>query len=174
MKNKLLPLPIGEEAPRGSEVRSWHQHSFRTRVDSAVLLLGLLLAAAGAWLGLHPSLVSVGVDRTGYRLGGVVLAPVAAGIYSGDTAVVIYGSDREVRAAAAGRLGIRPMQGVCVYAVGANSEQCQFVVGTERFHARDEIHGGTWHRRYDNGRTVDLWLADRTHPTPVPIPIGWP
>ena len=174
MKHKLLPLPVGEDAPVGSRVRTWHQHSFRTRLDSVILLLGLLLAASGAWLGLHPSPVTVGVDRSGYRLGGVVLARVAAGTYSGDTAVVIRSTDGQVRAAAAGRLGLHSMEGVCEYVVGAGNEKCMFVVGTVRFQARDDIQGGGWHRRYDDGRTVDVTLTDPTHPTPVPIPIGWP
>ena len=174
MRHKLLPLPVGEAAPTGSRVRAWQQHSFRTRMDSTTLVLGLLLAATGAWLGLHPSPVTVGVDRSGYRLGDVVLSPVGAGRFSGDTAVVIEDSGGQVRAAAAGRLGLRPMQGICAYVVGADNEQCLFVVGADRFRARDEIHGGAWHRRYDDGRTVEMRLADPKHPTPVPIPVGWP
>ena len=170
----MLPLPVGEEAPIGSTVRSWHQHSFRTRLDSVILLLGLWLAASGAWLGLNPSPVTVGLDRSGYRVGDVVLAPVGAGTYSGDTAVVIHSSGGQVRAAAAGRLGLRPMQGICEYVVGASNEKCMFLVGTLRFNARDEIHGGDWLRRYDDGRTVVVRLTDPTNPTPLPIPVGWP
>ncbi|MGI8610530.1 MAG: hypothetical protein ACR2MY_15120 [Candidatus Dormibacteria bacterium] len=173
MKHKLLPLPVGEQAPQGSAVRFWQQYSFRVRADGATLALGLLLGAAGAWLGLHPAPVRVGVDAAGYHLGVTVLTPGAAGSYSGDTAVVIKRRESQVRAAAAGALGRRRMQGICIYVAGSDSEQCIFVVGNTTFHARDQLVGGAWLRRYDNGRTTELKLADPTHPTPVPIPVGW-
>jgi hypothetical protein len=166
-------LPIGETAPRGSAVHFWQQYAFGARADLAFVLIGLGLAAAGAWLGLHPAPVTIGTDRVGYHLGTVVLSEVAPGVYGGDSAVVIREEDGQVRAAAAGKMRGEPMQGFCVHVAGTESEHCIFVVGRQSFHAVDRLDRGVWHRRYDNGRTVDIRLADSRHPTPVPIPVGW-
>ncbi|MDQ6747203.1 MAG: hypothetical protein M3010_03735 [Candidatus Dormibacteraeota bacterium] len=173
MRRKLLPLPIGGEAPQGSSVRFWQQYTFRARLDRAAMLLGVLLAVGGAWLGAHPAPVAVSIDRAGYHLGGIVLPPVATGRYSGDAAVAVRQDDGQLRASAAGKLRGVPMQGLCIYVVGSDTEQCIFVVGKHSFHAEDRAVGPRWHRRYDDGRTVDIRLGDAAHPTPVPLPVGW-
>lgn len=173
MKHKLLPLPIGEPAPRGSSIRFWQQYRFRFQLDSATLVAGLLLAVAGAWIGLHPSPVVVGVDDAGYHLDGTVLKRVGAESFNGGTAIVFQNSGGELRAAAAGRLGQRDMQGVCSYFAGAATEECVFVVGGFRFRAHDKIAAGAWQRRYEDGRTIELKLADPRRPIPVPVPVGW-
>jgi hypothetical protein len=173
LNRKLLPLPVGGDAPRGSAVRFWQQYSFRARLDSAAMLLGLALAVGGAWLGINPRPVSVSVDRVGYHVGSTLLPAVSPGTYGGDAAVVIRAADGQLHAAAAGKLRGAQMQGLCVYVVGSDVEQCIFVVGKQNFHAEDRVTGRAWHRRYDNGRVVDIQLGDPAHPTPVPLPIGW-
>jgi hypothetical protein len=173
VNRNLLPLPVGGDAPRGSSVRFWQQYSLRARLDSAAMILGLLLALGGAWLGINPAPVPVSVDRAGYHVGGTLLPPVSPGAYGGDAAVVIRAADGQLHAAAAGRFRGAPMQGLCVFVVGSDVEQCIFVVGTRSFHAEDHVRGLAWHRRYDDGRVVDIRLGDPTHPTPVPLPVGW-
>jgi hypothetical protein len=164
---------VGGDAPRGSSVRFWQQYAFRARLDTAAMVLGLLCALAGAWLGVNRSPLAVAVDNSGYHVGTTVLPPVTAGKYSGDAAVVLRHDDGQLRAAAAGRLGGAQMQGLCVYVIGSDVEQCIFVVGKRSFHAEDRVRGDAWRRRYDDGRTVDIRLADPAHPTPVPLPLGW-
>ncbi|MFN2465588.1 MAG: hypothetical protein ABR598_04910 [Candidatus Dormibacteria bacterium] len=173
MNRKLLPLPVGADAPAGSAVRFWQQYSFRARLDALALALGLSMAMGGAWLGTHPTTVSVSRDRAGYHLGGTLLAPVGAGRYGGDTAVVIEEAGDHVRASAAGRLRGSPMQGLCTFVRGSSTERCEFVVGGRNFRAEDRARGGAWLRRYDDGRTVEIRQGDPSNPTPVPIPIGW-
>jgi hypothetical protein len=170
---KLLPLPVGARAPQGSTIRFWHQYGFRAHTDTVLLLAGLALAGAGAWIGTRQAPITVGVDRAGYHLGATVLSAVGGGRYLGESAVVIKGTPGQVRAAAAGKLGQLDMQGTCVLVIQSRSEQCAFVVGTKHFRSVDLLRGATWERRYDNGLTVEVNLADPAHPTPVPIPLGW-
>lgn len=173
MTQKLLPLPVGERSPQGSDVRFWQQYGFRTGLDRSALGLGLVLAAIGAWLGLNPAPVEVSVDRAAYHVGSTKLPAGQPGSYGGDAAVAMRESDGQLRAAAAGKLAGVPMQGLCVYVLGTDIEQCIFVVGDASFHAEDHLQGDHWRRRYDDGHEVQIRLNDPAHPTPVPIPIGW-
>lgn len=133
----------------------------------------MALALLGAWLGLHPAKLSVSVDHAGYHLGGTVLSPTHPGTYGGDAAVAVRAVDGQLRAAAAGKLAGAPMQGLCIYVLGTDTEQCIFVVGKKSFHAEDRLHGDHWQRRYDDGRQVQIGLKDPAHPLPVPIPVAW-
>lgn len=172
MTQKLLPLPVGERSPQGSGVRFWQQYGFRATVDSAMLVLALLLAAAGAWLGLNQAPLKVGLDGSGYHLGTTTLAAGDSASYNGDVAIVIRREDGQVRAAAAGRLAGQSMQGLCILVNGAGTEECIFVVDRRSFHARDRLSGDAWQRTYDDGVRVNIRLADPGHPVPVPVPVG--
>ena len=172
MNQKLLPLPLGERSPQGSSIRSWQQYGFRARVDSVLMVVALLLASAGAWLGLNQAPLQVRLDGAGYHLGATTLSAVDATTYNGDVAVVIRREDGQVRAAAAGRLAGRPMQGLCILVEGVGTEECIFVVDRRSFHARDRLLGAAWQRTYDDGVRVDIRLTDPRHPVPVPVPIG--
>jgi hypothetical protein len=141
-------------------------------MERGALATGLLLAVAGAWLGLNPRPLLVSADQGAYRVGSTVLRAGPAGTYGGDTAVAIKQADGQLRAAAAGRLSGAPMQGLCVYVLGTDTEQCIFVVGKASFHAEDHLLGDHWVRRYDDGQTLEIRLADPAHPVPVPIPVG--
>ena len=172
MNRKLLPLPIGETAPQGSAVRFWQQYGFRNRIDTLLLVIGLALAATGAWLGLHQDPLRVGVDGRGYHLGETTLVAVDPAHYGGDVAVAIRREDGQVRAAAAGKLGGKRMEGICILVIDSATEQCIFVVDGRSFHAQDRLRGGTWQRTYDDGVRVDIRVTDPRDPTPVPVPVG--
>lgn len=172
MKHKLLPLPVGERAPQGSSIRFWHQYAFRARLDSLALWMGVALAAVGAWLGTHPVPLRVGVDGSGYHIGRTTLLPADPATYNGDVAVVMRREDGQVRAAAAGKLAGKRMQGLCVMVNGSDTEQCIFVVDGHSFHAQDRLRGGAWQRTYDDGVRVDIRVADPRNPPPVPLPVG--
>ncbi|MFN2464568.1 MAG: hypothetical protein ABR573_11795 [Candidatus Dormibacteria bacterium] len=172
MKHKLLPLPLGERAPRGSDVNFWQQYTFRTRLESLMILTGLLLGGLGAWLGLHQAPLRVGLDHAGYHLGETTLTPLDPAHFGGDVAIALHQEDGQVRAAAAGRLSGAPMQGLCVMVTGSDTEQCIFVVGDRSFHATDRLRAGSWERLYDDGTRVRIKVADPRHPVPVPVPIG--
>ncbi|GAC1328972.1 MAG: hypothetical protein NVSMB17_04890 [Candidatus Dormibacteria bacterium] len=172
MTHKLLPLPLGGHAPRGSSVRFWHQYKFRYRLESLALLCGLALAAAGAWMGLHPEPIRVRVDVRGYHVGKTVIAAVDGARYNGDVAIAIRREDGQVRAAAAGLLAGREMQGLCVMASGAGAEECIFIVDRRSFQAHDSLGHSGWNRRYDDGTEVEIELADLANPVPVPLPLG--
>jgi hypothetical protein len=172
MRPKVLPLPVGAHAPLGSAVRFWQQHGFRDRVDSAALIAGVALAAAGAWLGAHPAALRVAVDGGGYHLGSITLASMGAERYDGEMAIVIRRADGQVRAGAAGKIHGLEMNGLCVVAPGASTERCVFVVGRRKLQAMDRLIGGTWERTYDDGTRVQIQLADPGHPVPVPVPVG--
>ena len=173
MTHKLLPLPVGGGAPKGSRVRRWDQYSFRARMDGATRALGLVLAGAGALVGLNPAPVVVLVDHSGYHLGAITLVAAGPDRFNGDSAIVIRRSASIVQASGAGQLGGQHMQGLCTYSLGSRREDCAFVVGSVRFQAVDQAGPGGWRRRYDDGRTVEIRLADPAHPTPVPVPVGW-
>ena len=173
MKRKVLPIPVGAEAPQGSTIRRWQQHPFRTRLEYGVTILGLCLEAAGAWLGTHSAPLEVGVDGSGYHAGSTVLKAAGPGVYTGDSAVIVRSIDSRVLAVAVGRIGVESMQGRCTYVISANAEDCDFAVGKDHFHAHDTLSGGSWQRRYDNGRTLELKLVDPSRPSPVPIPLAW-
>jgi len=172
MTSKLLPVPLGDFAPQGSTVRWWHQYAFRRGLDNVMYGAGLLLAIAGAWLGLTRSPVAVSVDRAGYHVGGAVMTTVAPGVFAGDAAVVIHRDGDVVRAGASGKYGADALQGVCIMVVGSGREECIFVVGHESITADDRLRGGAWHRRYMDGVTVEIRVPNPGNPTPVPLPVG--
>jgi hypothetical protein len=130
------------------------------------------LALAGAWLGLSRAPVTARIDNFGYHVAGEVMRPVSAGTYSGNAAVVIRHADGTVRAAAAGRFGSQPLQGICILVTGSGREQCIFVVGKQSFTAEDRLDGLVWHRRYSDGLSIDIQLIDSSDPVPVPLPVG--
>lgn len=172
MSRKLLPLPLGDHAPRGSAVRFWHQYRFRHRLESLATVGGLVLAAAGAGLGLPSERLAVHVDSSGYHLGGTLLARVAEGRYAGNLALATRREGSHTFGAAAGVLAGKPLQGRCVVLPGSNAEDCEFVLDRRHFLAHDVRGRRGWQRRYDDGTKVDIDLGDPANPVPVPVPLG--
>jgi hypothetical protein len=89
-------------------------------------------------------------------------------------AVVIRREDGQTRAAAAGKMAGREVQGLCILVTGTGTEHCIFVVDRRSFDAEDRFRNGIWHRTYGDGARVDIRAVDPRNPAPVPIPIGHP
>lgn len=170
MTPKGLPLPLGGSAPAGARVAFWRQPAFRVAVTRAIFVAGLLLAVAGAYLGLQRAPVTAGIDAAGYHVDGTTLAPSGPDTYTGDAALAIRRDGSTVRAAADGRLHGETMRGVCTMTAGA--ERCDIIVGGRTWRADDTLTSWGWRRHYQGGPDVDIRLADARNPVPVPFPIG--
>ena len=135
-------------------------------------VLGLLAAGTGVLLASTAEQVDVSVGAAEYEVAGHRLAATAPGVYEGSGAAVVIVRDAgATRAAASTDLNGVHMTGRCVLAEGAASESCVFNLGGRQLAAVDTQTRGGWHRRYADGRTVEI-RTNGTRPVPVPFALG--
>ncbi len=167
-------LPIGAiTSPHAVRVRRWPPGLRRPRLHVALAAAGVIAAVAGAAVAASPSPVPVRMSPTAYEIGGSRLTAVAPGTYRGPrgAALVVVHAGGQTRAAASAVLNGAPMTGDCVLPDGASREVCRFSLEGRRLSAEDARTAAGWHRRYDDGRTVDIAVAGGG-PVPVPFVIG--
>jgi hypothetical protein len=138
----------------------------------ALGLLGALLALTGLWLSSQAPRVQVGMDARAYTIQGARLPAIGPGTYAGAGGVVVVRqSQGSFAAAASATLNGAHMVGRCAGSERAGRERCSFRLGATRLTATDTWNGGSWARRYDDGRQVDLEVTQRL-PVPVPVALG--
>jgi hypothetical protein len=145
----------------------------RVRLHVVLMLAGVAAAVAGAVVSTEPGPVTVRVSPSAYEIGGTRLDATAPGVFqgSGGAAVVLVRSGDVTRAGASASLGGAHTTGRCTLADGARTETCAFTLDGRPLDAVDTWTGGGWHRRYDDGRTVDIRVTGG-QPVPVPLPVG--
>ncbi|MFZ0218051.1 MAG: hypothetical protein WAM30_19125 [Candidatus Dormiibacterota bacterium] len=169
-------IPLGPVDRRQALRRHWLRRRRSPRpplVDGSLLLglAGMLLAAGGFWLSTLAPHVEVGMDAHAYTIDGARLPAAGQGVYAGgDGVVVVDENGASFAAAASATLNGAHMVGRCTGRSQPAGEQCSFRLGTRQLRATDTWSGGGWSRRYDDGRRVDLLVAQR-RPVPVPIAI---
>lgn len=165
-----LPLPVG--SPHAVRRPRRVFRGGRSLERTLLTLAGLGAAIAGAALTALPPTVAVGLDRSGYRIGDVLLEGRGEGVYSSpEAALVLAEQGDSVRAGASTHLGGEPMVGGCRTAPDGRSEHCWFQVGDRTLAADDRLQDGAWQRRYDDGREVRIQLREG-RPLPVPFLVG--
>ncbi|HXM54006.1 MAG TPA: hypothetical protein VOB72_01355 [Candidatus Dormibacteraeota bacterium] len=167
-------LPIGAvTSPHAVRVRRLPARLPRMRLHVVLTLVGVAAAAAGAVVSALPGPVTVRSSADAYEIGGTRLTAVSPGVYEGSdgAAVVLSHGSGVTRAGASAGLGGAHMTGTCVLADGARTESCRFTLGGRPVSAEDTWTGGGWHRRYDDGRSVDISVAGGRQ-VPVPIAVG--
>jgi hypothetical protein len=145
----------------------------RVRLHVALMLTGAAAAAAGAIVSVEPGPITVRASAGAYEIGGARLLATAPGVYQGPggAAVVLVHADGATRAGASASLDGARTTGACTLPDGARTETCRFTVEGRPVGAVDTWRGGGWHRRYADGRTVDITVAGGA-PVPVPLPVG--
>jgi len=135
-------------------------------------MLGLAAAVTGAVLATMTPTVDVALDAGSYRVGNVTLPARGGGVYaSASGAVVIAEGGDGLRASGSTRLhGVR-MVGFCRLTTDQRSERCSFELGGRSVTAIDQLDGGGWNRRYQDGQRLRIQL-DGGRPVPVPIALG--
>jgi hypothetical protein len=167
-------LPIGAvTSPHAVRLRRLPGRLPRVRLHVALTVAGALAAAAGAVVSAAPGPVTVRSSADTYEIGGARLTATAPGVYqgSGGAALVLQHAGGVTRAGASAGLSGAHMTGACTLADGATTEACRFTLAGRQVNAVDTWTGSGWHRRYDDGRTVDLVVAGG-RPVPVPIAVG--
>jgi hypothetical protein len=172
VSDQRLPLPIGSPHP----VRRWRR-DWNARLDSrgraALAILGVAAAGTGAYLGGAPPTVTVGLDSSGYHVGGATYSARGGGVYAGPAGAVVIvpeAGGRE-RAGASTHLDGALMLGACTLPRDGGSERCTFRLDGRSLDATDRLTNGGWDRRYDDGPTVRIPLRNgRT--VPVPFALG--
>lgn len=135
-------------------------------------MLGVLAAGTGALLAGTAEQVDVSAGTAAYEVAGHRLAATGPGVYEGSgAAVVIVRGAGVTRAAASTDLNGVHMTGRCLLAEGAVSESCVFSLGGRQLTAVDKETRAGWHRRYADGRTVEIRTIG-TRPVPVPFALG--
>jgi hypothetical protein len=168
--DQRLPLPVGGRNPTRRYRRFWLATG-RDRLRLAVLAVGVLAAVLGGLLGARPPELAIEQTVGYYRIGSVTLPSQGDGVYSGpDGAVVVQKGPAETLAGGSTSLRGVPMKGSCTMEADGKSERCVFTSGTHTLRATDSRTSTGWHRRYDDGQTVDMALP--SGPVPVPFPIG--
>ena len=168
-------LPIGAvSSPHAVRLRRAPSARLpRLRLHVVLMLAGVAAAVAGAAVSAAPGQVTVRATAGAYEIGGSRLTATAPGVYqgAGGAAVVIEHAAGATRAGASAGLDGAHMTGACTLADGSRTETCAFTLGGRQLTAVDTWSGGRWHRRYDDGRTVDIVVAGGA-PVPVPIAVG--
>jgi hypothetical protein len=137
-----------------------------------MICAGLCAALAGAALAALPPPVTVGLDSDGYRLGSVRLPTVGTGSYSSaEASLVVRQAGAETVAGASSRFNGQPMTGRCVVEAAGGREHCSLTIGSQRLVAEDVRTPAGWHRRYSDGRQLDVTTLGRDA-IPVPFPVG--
>lgn len=134
-------------------------------------IAGVVAAVTGGLLATAEPQVDVRLDAAGYRIDGQQLRPQGPGLYvsPGGAALVIERRPQGTVAGASAVLDGRSMTGRCQTA-GAG-EACRFTVDGVALTATDERTDDGWHRRYSDGRTVNIRLTGE-HDAPVPFAVG--
>jgi hypothetical protein len=168
-------LPIGAvNSPHAVRVRRTPSARLpRVRLYLVLSLLGVAAAVAGAVVSALPGPVPVEETNDSYVIGGSRLTAIAPGVFrgSGGAALVVVHQDGDTRAGASAGLDGAHMTGTCRLVDGARTESCSFMLNGAPLAALDTWTGGGWHRRYGDGRTVDIAVAGG-RPVPVPFAIG--
>lgn len=168
--DQRLPLPVGGSNPIRRYRRFWFATG-RDRLRLAVLAVGVLAAALGGLLGARPPEVAIELNAGYYRIGSITLPSQGDGVYSGPGgAVVIQKGPAATVAGGSTSLRGAPTKASCTMEADGKSERCVFALGNHTFQATDTRTSTGWHRRYDDGQTVDMALP--SGPVPVPFPIG--
>lgn len=119
-----------------------------------------------------PQPVQVDLTAAGYVIAGHRLPATSPGVYEGSgAALVILEGGGRTRAAASTSLNGEHMTGRCTRVDGARTESCQFRLGSRRLEAIDMATSAGWHRRYDDGRTVEIRTSG-ARAVPVPFAVG--
>jgi hypothetical protein len=166
-------LPIGAlTSPHAVRLRRGPP-SRLPRPHVVLTVLGMAAAVAGAVVSVTPGPVPVRPSAGAYDIGGSTLTATAPGVYrgAGGAALVIVHAGGETRAGASAGMDGSHMTATCTLPDGAGTETCRFTLGGVPLAAVDRWTGGGWHRRYDDGRTVDIAVAGN-RPVPVPFAVG--
>jgi hypothetical protein len=172
-------IPLGPLDRTHAVRRHWRRRLRRqvpAGLDPSLLLaaVGMALAGVGLWLTGAPPPVAVSMDAAAYTVGGARLEARSAGVYeSSEGALVVRAQPGETRAAASATFNGAPMTGVCSWAGGAREERCVFKMGDRTLEAVDRRTASGWHRRYQDGREVDVQVRGGG-PVPVPVPVPFP
>jgi hypothetical protein len=168
-------LPIGAiTSPHAVRVRRTPSTRLpRVRLYAVLTCLGVVAAAAGAVVSTLPGPVPVRATASTYEIGGSRLTATGPGVYRGPggAALVVEERPGETRAGASAGLDGSHMTGNCVLLTRARVESCHFTLNGAALSAVDTWTGRGWHRRYGDGRTVDIAVADG-RPVPVPFAVG--
>jgi hypothetical protein len=167
-------LPIGAvSSPHAVRLRRLPARLPRVRLHVLLTLAGVAAAVAGAVVSASPGPVSVRSSAEAYEIGGARLTATAPGVYQGPdgAALVLVHEPGMTRAGASAVLDGAPMTGSCALADRATTESCRFTLAGRHLSAVDTWTGRGWHRRYDDGRTLDV-LVESGRPIPVPIAVG--
>jgi hypothetical protein len=167
-------LPIGAvTSPHLVRLRRSRAWLPRVRLHVVLMLAGVAAATVGAVVSMQPGAVTVRTSADAYEIGGARLVATAPGVYQGPggAAVVLRRAGGATQAGASASLEGVHTTGTCTLADGARTESCQFTVDGRQLAAVDTWTGGGWHRRYDDGRTVDIAVAGGA-PVPVPLAVG--
>jgi hypothetical protein len=168
--DQRLPLPVGGRNPIRRYRRLWFAAG-RDRLRLAVLGVGVIAAALGGYFGTRPPLIEVAMTDQYYQVGSITLPSRGKDTYQGpEGAVVVEVGKKTTTAGAATNLHGVPMRGSCTMRTDGSSEHCQFRLGDQVLTATDTRTSAGWHRRYQDGQTVDLGLP--AGPVPVPFAIG--
>lgn len=169
-------IPLGAADSPHAVRRLRRLRRFRPPLGWPAWAAGVALASAlvGVWLETaSPAGVEVALDAEGYHIAGQVLEDQGDGSYqdpSGAALIIQRGSGR-VLAAASTNLNGRHMLGRCVELQGADHEDCTFTIGGATIQARDDRTSDGWHRRYEDGQTIDIRVTGGAD-TPVPFAVG--
>ena len=137
---------------------------------AAAALVAVSAATAGAVLLLSPPEVTIMLSAAQYRVGDATLSRVAADQYRGQGALQLTRQpDGTVLAAGDATVNAQHVTGQCLEDADRRTERCVFDIAGSGLGALDTWSSGTWHRRYDDGRTATM---TSTTPAPVPFPVG--
>jgi hypothetical protein len=168
--DQRLPLPVGGRSPIRRYRRFWFAAG-RDRLRLVVLTVGVIAAVLGGVFGTRQPTVAVEMTGQYYEIGSISLTTRGDGVYAGaDGAVVIEQGRGETVAGGSTTLHGVPMKGSCTMPSSGDGEKCRFDLGGRSLRATDTRTATGWHRRYQDGRTVDIALPGDA--VPVPFAIG--
>lgn len=168
--DQRLPLPVGGRSPIRRYRRFWFATG-RDRLRLAVLAVGVVAAALGGVFGTRPPVVAVAMTSQYYQVGSISLPTQGEGVYAGPGgAVVIEAGPQATLAGGSTSLHGVPMKGSCTMDANGQREDCQFHLGDRALQATDTRTTTGWHRRYQDGQTVDMALPNGS--VPVPFAVG--
>lgn len=168
--DQRLPIPVGGRSPIRRYRRFWFATG-RDRLRLAVLAVGILAAVLGGVFGTRPPVVAVEMTDEYYQIGSTSLATQGDGVYAGTGGAVVIepGPDTTLAGGSTSLHGV-PMRGSCTMQTSGSREDCEFKLGDQALRATDTRTSTGWHRRYQDGQTVDMALPNG--PVPVPFAIG--
>ncbi|MHB8509210.1 MAG: hypothetical protein ACYDGR_11270 [Candidatus Dormibacteria bacterium] len=168
---RRLPVMLGRKRMNPGERKVWTPRSAAARWHEWATLAGLALAAGGAFLGLQPAPVPVGLDASGYRIGDSLMTPAGPGLYAGGGAVAISHSGGKLHAAGSTTTNGVKTIGICTMDDLGLTESCTFTAGGTSFSATDRKAEQSWIRRYSDGKGATIQLVSGAS-VPVPFAVG--